>query len=266
MDDPSSLLKDGSGVASVSSQPLKQLPLPPMLKKKDSNPMGALNNALTRALSQPGSRAASRPGSPSRTLSLPPVSPQQNGTSNLLSLAAQDLQSSLTSESSNQAPVQLLENGSNYQSSAYQGIDSTAMSQIMQNTSIMQSTSVAKQSTWGFSEASSLQTDLSSAAFKAMGNKSKSVSTLNMESSLEINDPKPMEVPKPAASFKPLEPSRQTHNSPIKVPKPVSPTTDGSKGAPFTRKNPPPPVEERGSVLAPKKDATGSQQIGCKKT
>jgi len=268
MDDPSSLLKDGSGVASVSSQPLKQLPLPPMLKKKDSNPMGALNNALTRALSQPGSRAASRPGSPSRTLSLPPVSPQQNGTSNLLSLAAQDLQSSLTSESSsnsNQAPVQLFENGSNNQSSAYQGIDSTAMSQIMHNTSIMQSTSVAKQSTWGFSEASSLQTDLSSAAFKAMGNKSKSVSTLNMESSLEINDPKPMEVPKPAASFKPLEPSRQTHNSPIKVPKPVSPTTDDSKGAPFTRKNPPPPVEERGSVLAPKKDATGSQQIGCKK-
>merc|ERR1719209_1442106 len=129
----------------------------------------------------------------------------------------------------------------------------------------MQSNTVTKQSSvWGFTDGGGVKSEVTSEPFKPLSNKSKSVSTLNFDS-FEINDPKPREEEKPMASFKPLEPSRQTHNSPIKVPKPVSPTSDGSKGAPFTRKNPPPPVEERGSVLAPKKDATGSQQIGCKK-
>ena len=100
MADPSSLLKDTTGIKPVPTGPPKQLPMPPLLKKKDSNPLGALNNALTRALSQPGSRAASRPESPSRMFSLPPDSPQQfGGTSGLLSQAAQDLASSITDES-----------------------------------------------------------------------------------------------------------------------------------------------------------------------
>lgn len=285
MEDPSSLLKNPEGMAQAPSQPPKQLPMPPLLKKKDSNPMGALNNALSRAISQPGSRAVSRPDSPSRMFSLPPEAPFQNGTSDLLSLAAQDLESSLTGQSSTSTTVQ---NGhSMYQSSSaahenhyhgnqasaagnsklssvYHGIDTSAMSQIQQNTVAMQSTKSVQQSTWGFSGVSDFsekQCHSPSGAFKPMS-KSKSVSTLNMETSLEINDPKPMEVQKTASTFMPLEPSHQTHNSPIKVPKPVSPTSEGYKVLPKTA---PPPVEARGSVLAPKKEAANSQQIGCKK-
>jgi len=263
MEDPSSLLKDGAAPSQELSQPPKQLPLPPMLKKKDT--FGALNNALTRAMSQPGSRAASRPDSPSHVLSLPPDSSQQVGdTSDLLSLAAQDLQSSLsaTCSSTNQQTTFQQASAAN----SYHGIDHAAMSQIMQNTTAMQSNAVTKQSSvWGFTDGGVVKSEVTSEPFKPLSNKSKSVSTLNFDS-FEINDPKPREEEKPMASFKPLEPSRQTHNSPIKVPKPVSPTTEGSKVGPFSKKNPPPPVEARGSVLAPKTDSVQSQQSGLKKT
>jgi len=272
MEDPSSLLKDGSAPDAAPSQPPKQLPLPPLLKKKDSTPIGALNNALTRALSQPGSRAVSRPGSPSRVLSLPPDSPQQNGgISNLLSMAAQDLQSSITAESSCVSQQQSCHqassvSSSNHQSSTYQGIDNSAMSQIMQNTTLMKSNAnTQKASVWGFSEGGFIMPENSSKPFVPLS-KSKSISSLNFGSDLEINDPKPREEQKPTASFKPLEPSHQTHNSPIKVPKPVSPTAEGSKVGPMSKKTAPPPVEARGSVLAPKKDGAQSKQIGTKKT
>merc|ERR1712042_184985 len=140
------------------------------------------------------------------------------------------------------------------------------MSQIMQNTTAMQSNAVTKQSSvWGFTDGGGVKSEVTSEPFKPLSNKSKSVSTLNFDS-FEINDPKPREEEKPMASFKPLEPSRQTHNSPIKVPKPVSPTAEGSKVGPMSKKTAPPPVEARVSVLAPKKDGAQSQQIGTKKT
>merc|ERR1711931_341145 len=136
----------------------------------------------------------------------------------------------------------------------------------MQNTTAMQSNAVTKQSSvWGLTDGGGVKSEVTSEPLKPLSNKSKSVSTLNFDS-FEINEPKPREEEKPMASFKPLEPSRQTHNSPIKVPKPVSPTTEGSKVGPFSKKNPPPPVEVRGSVLAPKTDSVQSQQSSLKKT
>ena len=264
MEDPSSLLKEGIGTTPMPSGPPKQIPMPPLLKKKDSNPMGALSSALNRAMSQPGSRTTSRPGSPSRLLSLPAEpSDQFHGTSDLLSMAAQDLQSSITTESG----------CINGQTRTYEGIDTSAMSQIVQNTITMQNTASAQQtSTWGFSSATVSPTTQgngvgmsagyeAAGAFKPLANKSKSVSGLNiMETSFEINDPKPMEHPQ-SASFKPLEPSRQTHNAPIKMPKPVSPVADTPAPPPRFSAKGIPPVEERGSVLAPK----DNQQIGVKK-
>merc|ERR1719414_210574 len=96
-------------------------------------------------MSQPGSRATSRPGSPSRMLSLPPEPTDQfQGTCDLLSMAAQDLQSSITAESG----------CINGQSRTYEGIATTAMSQIMQNTITMQNSASPQQlSTWGFASA-----------------------------------------------------------------------------------------------------------------
>ena len=266
MADPSSLLKDTTGIKPVPTGPPKQLPMPPLLKKKDS--LGALNNALTRALSQPGSRAASRPESPSRMFSLPPDSPQQfGGTSGLLSQAAQDLASSITDESS-----------SAKQQADFKGIATTAMSQIVQNTITIQKSAGAQQaSTWGFPAAAVAPTAQCSTnghvsntsetygAQKSSLSRSKSVSALNVDSDFEINDPKPMEKPKLAmpASFKPLEPSHQTHHSPIKVPKPVSPISDNTKGR-FSNKHVP-PIEARGSVLAPTKGASESTKTGQSK-
>jgi len=263
MEDPSTLLKDSSGAIAAPAGPVKQLPMPPLLRKKSLTPGASIGSALQKAMSQPGSRAASRPESPSRMLSLPPETPQQaNGTSDLLSMAAQGLQSSFSAQS----------NQAHQQASTFQGISTEAMSQIAQNTTVMQSTSAVKQSTWGFTAADTTQAVLtgcngltngvaqSPTGFKPLS-KSKSVSALTMETSFEINDPKPMEQAK-SASFKPLEPSHQTHNAKIVVPKPVSPP----HGKSVDKRSAPPPVESRASVLAPAKGSSQSQQIGCKQT
>merc|ERR1719234_2345482 len=140
----------------------------------------------------------------------------------------------------------------------------------------MQSSSAVKQSTWGFQAADTTHAILtgcngltngvgqSASGFKPIS-KSKSVSALNvMETSMEINDPKPMEQAK-SASFKPLEPSHQTHNAKIVVPKPVSPPHD-PKGKIPEKRSAAPPVESRASVLAPTKGSSQNQQIGVKQT
>jgi len=277
MEDPSTLLKDSSGAIAAPAGPVKQLPMPPLLRKKSLTPGASIGSALQKAMSQPGSRAASRPESPSRMLSLPAETPQQaNGTSDLLSMAAQGLESSFSAQS-NQAHQQAStfsaqSNQAHQQASTFQGISTEAMSQITQNTTVMQSASAVKQSTWGFSAADTTQAVLtgcngltngvaqSPTGFKPLS-KSKSVSALTMETSFEINDPKPMEQAK-TASFKPLEPSHQTHNAKIVVPKPVSPP----HGKSVDKRSAPPPVESRASVLAPAKGGSQSQQIGCKQT